>query len=296
MLRAILISFCLFSQQGMSSASEKMTVLLTNDDGYLSEGVSVLYGELTAAGYDVTVVAPLNQQSATGMKVSLHPLSVLNHAPNVWSVEGTPADSVRVALANFYKKRPPDYVVSGPNFGQNLGSNVMISGTVAAAVVGTTEGITSIALSVGLDLNESNSEPTRFPSTVTAFDSAAKLLVQVLEQHQRQAELIPKGHVLNINYPLSLNAEGASYVSSKVSDAGGFGISHGAINPGTNISKVKIFVEEPTKHATGVDAKFFSQGRVTFSLLRPDWNAADTDVEKLNQFVRNFDLTYGERH
>ena len=296
MLRAILISFCLFFQQGMLSASEKMTVLLTNDDGYLSEGISVLYGELTAAGYDVTVVAPLNQQSATGMKVSLHPLSVLNHAPNVWSVEGTPADSVRVALANFYKNRPPDYVVSGPNFGQNLGSNVMISGTVAAAVVGTIEGITSVALSVGLDLNESNSEPTRFPRTVAAFDSAAKLLVQVLEQHQRRPELIPKGHVLNINYPLSLNAGGASYVSSKVSDAGGFGISHGAINPATNISKVEICVEQPTKHATGVDAKYFSQGRVTFSLLRPDWNAADADVEKLNKFVRNFDVTYGERH
>ena len=296
MLRAILISFCLFSQQGMLSASEKMTVLLTNDDGYLSEGISVLYSALTAVGYDVTVVAPLNQQSATGMKVSLHPLSVLNHAPNVWSVEGTPADSVRVALANFYKKRPPDYVVSGPNFGQNLGSNVMISGTVAAAVVGTIEGITSVALSVGLDLNESNSEPTRFPRTVAAFDSAAKLLVKVLEQHQRQPELIPEGHVLNINYPLRLNAEGASYVSSKVSDAGGFGISHGAINPATNISKVEIFVEQPTKHATGVDAKYFSQGRVTFSLLRPDWNAADADVEKLNKFVRNFDVTYGERH
>ena len=296
MLRAILISFCLFSQQGMLSASEKMTVLLTNDDGYLSEGISVLYGELTAAAYDVTVVAPLNQQSATGMKVSLHPLSVLNHAPNVWSVEGTPADSVRVALANFYKNRPPDYVVSGPNFGQNLGSNVMISGTVAAAVVGTIEGITSVALSVGLDLNESNSEPTRFPRTVAAFDSAAKLLVKVLEQHQRQPELIPEGHVLNINYPLRLNAEGASYVSSKVSDAGGFGISHGAINPATNISKVEIFVEQPTKHAIGVDAKYFSQGRVTFSLLRPDWNAADADVEKLNKFVRNFDVTYGERH
>ena len=294
MLRAILISFCLFSQQGMLSASEKMTVLLTNDDGYLSEGVSVLYGELTAAGYDVTVVAPLNQQSATGMKVSLHPLSVLNHAPNVWSVEGTPADSVRVALANFYKKRLPDYIVSGPNFGQNLGSNVMISGTVAAAVVGTIEGITSVALSVGLDLNESNAEPTRFPSTVETFDRAAKLLVKVLEQHQRRPELIPKGHVLNINYPLRLNSEGVPYVSSKVSDAGGFGIDHGDIDPATNISKVEIFVEEPTKHSTGVDAKYFGQGRVTFSLLKPDWNAADADVEKLNQLVRNLDVNYGE--
>ena len=295
MLRAILISFCLFFQQGMLSASEKMTVLLTNDDGYLSEGVSVLYGELTAVGYDVTVVAPLNQQSATGMKVSLHPLSVLNHAPNVWSVEGTPADSVRVALANFYKKRPPDYVVSGPNFGQNLGSNVMISGTVAAAVVGTIEGITSVALSVGLDLNESNAEPARFPSTVETFDSAAKLLVQVLEQHQRRPELIPKGHVLNINYPLSLNAEGAPYVSSKVSDAGGFGISHGTINSATNISKVEIFVEEPTKHSISADAKYFSQGKVTFSLLKPDWNATDTDVEKLNQLVRNLNENHGAR-
>jgi 5'-nucleotidase len=295
MYKAILISFCLFFQQGVLSASEEMTVLLTNDDGYLSEGISVLHGELTAAGYDVTVVAPLNQQSASGMKVSLHPLSVVKHSPNIWSVEGTPADAMRVALANFYKKRPPDYVVSGPNFGQNLGSNVMISGTVAAAIVGTMEDITSVALSVGLDLNESNAEPIRFPSTVEVFHSAAKLLVQVLDQHQRQPESIPKRHVLNINYPLSINTEGPLYVSSKVSDAGGFGISHGNIDPATNVSKVEIFVEESTKHSTGVDAKYFSQGKVTFSLLKPDWNAADADVEKLNQLVRNLNVNYGER-
>lgn len=287
MLKTILVGFCLVCQQGMLLASGGMTVLLTNDDGYLSEGISVLYGELTAAGYNVTVVAPLNQQSASGMKVSLHPLSVVNHAPNIWSVAGTPADSVRVALANFYKKRPPDYVVSGPNFGQNLGSNVMISGTVAAAIVGAMEDITSIALSAGLDLLESNAEPARFPSTVEAFRSAAKLLVQVLDQHQRRPELIPKRHVLNINYPLSLNTEGAPFVSSKVSDVGGFGIKYGDIDPATNISKVEIFVEKPTKHSTEVDAKYFSQGRVTFSLLKPDWNAADADVEKLNQLVRN---------
>jgi 5'-nucleotidase len=290
MLRVILVGFFLFSQQGMLSAREGMTVLLTNDDGYLSDGISILHHELTAAGYDVTVVAPLNQQSASGMKVSLHPLSVVNHSSNVWSVEGTPADSVRVALASIYKKRAPDYVVSGPNFGQNLGSNVMISGTVAAAIVGAMENITSVALSVGLNLAEANAEPIKFPSTVEAFHGAAKLLVQVLEQHQRQPKVIPAGHVLNINYPLSLTADGPLFVSSRVSDLGGFGIAYGDIDPLSNISMVKIFDEEPTKHSPMVDATYFSQGRVTLSLLKPDWNAADTDIAKLNQLVRNLDL------
>ncbi len=51
-----------------------------------------------------------------------------------WAVEGSPADCVKLALAEFCPA--PDLVVSGINGGLNLGINVLYSGTVAGATEG----------------------------------------------------------------------------------------------------------------------------------------------------------------
>lgn len=287
MSRFLLVSTLLFSHGILPAMSDTVDVLLTNDDGYSSPGIKVLQSALSAAGYNVIVVAPLKQQSAAGMKVSLHSLKVVEQGPRVWSVEGSPADSVLVALASIYKSSPPKYVVSGPNFGQNLGSNVMLSGTVGAAVTAAMQGIPSISLSVGLDLGESEGTPIKFPSTVVAFRHAAKLLVRVLQEIQQQPGFIPKGHVLNINYPLRMKKTGADFAASRVSQAGGFKLNHSDIDTSTNISKVEVVIEELELHAKGVDARYFSEGHATFSLLKPDWNATSDSIKMLTELVSN---------
>ncbi len=288
MSRFLLVSILLFSHAALPAMPDTVDVLLTNDDGYSSPGIKVLQSALSAAGYNVIVVAPLKQQSASGMKVSLHSLKVIEQGPRVWSVEGSPADSVLVALAGIYKSSPPKYVVSGPNFGQNLGSNVMLSGTVGAAVTAAMQGIPSISLSVGLDLGESERTPIKFPSTVVAFRHAAKLLVRVLQEIQQQPSFIPKGHVLNINYPLRMKKTGgANFAASRVSQAGGFKLNHSDIDTSTNISKVEVVIEELELHAKGVDARYFSEGHATFSLLKPDWNATSDSIKVLTELVSN---------
>ena len=53
------------------SASVNLSVLLTNDDSINSPGLKALSNELREAGHRVTVVAPADQQSGGGMKVTL---------------------------------------------------------------------------------------------------------------------------------------------------------------------------------------------------------------------------------
>lgn len=68
-----------------------LRILLTNDDGYNAPGIRLAFARLTAAGHDVTIVAPLTNQSGAGTKTSNSPsLTVRHPEPKVWAVDGTP--------------------------------------------------------------------------------------------------------------------------------------------------------------------------------------------------------------
>src|SRR6478752_791485 len=138
------------------SATERPLVLLSNDDGYSSRGIAALR---TALGrhFDVVVVAPETEQSATSHSLSLHrPLRLRETEPGVFAIDGTPADCVYVALHSIGRilPRAPALVVSGINHGPNLGQDVFYSGTVAAAREGALRGLPALAASThgGSDL------------------------------------------------------------------------------------------------------------------------------------------------
>src|SRR5882724_2996062 len=101
---------------------------------------------------EVTVVAPVGEQSAVGHSITLlTPLVVQevldeNQQPMGWAVEGRPADCVKLSLLELLPE-PPDLIVSGLNAGANSGINVLYSGTVAAAIEGAFFQITSVACS-----------------------------------------------------------------------------------------------------------------------------------------------------
>lgn len=128
-------------------------ILLSNDDGFQSAGLRCLRAALLEVA-DVVVCAPEFEQSAASHALSLHrPLRLKVHEPEVYSVDGTPADSVYVALFAGSRLLPkaPDLVVSGLNHGVNLGDDVFYSGTVAAAREGALRGYRALALSVADD-------------------------------------------------------------------------------------------------------------------------------------------------
>lgn len=128
-----------------------MAILVANDDGVFADGLWTLVRELKEIA-EVIVAAPDREQSAIGTAVTLfHPLRVRKARPGVegvetWAVEGTPGDSVILALEKLAKGRV-DMVVSGINQGVNVGSDVLISGTVGAALQGYLRGFPAIAVS-----------------------------------------------------------------------------------------------------------------------------------------------------
>ena len=125
-----------------------MRILLTNDDGYRARGLEVLEAIARTLSDDITIVAPMEEQSGKSRSLTLtEPLRLRRFGAQRYAVTGTPTDAVMIALAEIMKDSPPDLILSGVNRGANLGEDVSYSGTVAAAMEGAHAGIRSIALS-----------------------------------------------------------------------------------------------------------------------------------------------------
>lgn len=167
-----------------------MKILVTNDDGIHAPGLLALYQELRHLG-EVAVVAPESEQSAVGHSISLSsPLRVhqvpLDGGVPGWAVSGTPADCVKIALAELLST-PPDLVVSGINLGPNVGINVLYSGTVSAATEASILGVRAMALSLDTYKNAD-------------FRGAASLARGVLDRLLAWSGWFP-GICLNVNLP-----------------------------------------------------------------------------------------------
>jgi 5'-nucleotidase len=122
-------------------------ILVSNDDGYRSEGIRRLREALSSLA-EVTVVAPdRNKSGASNSLTHDVPLRVSEAEPGVYFVPGTPTDCVHLALSGLFDFEH-DMVVSGVNDGPNLGDDVVYSGTVAAAVEGRFLGLPTIAVSL----------------------------------------------------------------------------------------------------------------------------------------------------
>ena len=124
-------------------------LLLSNDDGFFAKGIRAAR-EALAEAFEVVVVAPASEQSASSHALTLaRPLRAFEAEPGIFAVDGTPADCVYLALhgETRFLPRRPDVVVSGINRGLNLGQDVFYSGTVAAAREGAFRGVPALAVS-----------------------------------------------------------------------------------------------------------------------------------------------------
>jgi len=166
-----------------------MHLLLCNDDGIHAEGLLSLCRALRPLG-QVSVAAPHECRSATGHAITLNrPLSAsrvqLDKDLIGFSVEGTPADCVKLAV-QVLLDQPPDLVVSGINDGANVGVNLLYSGTVAGAAEAALMGIPAVAVS----LQREDS-----PDFAAAAFIAHGLIEQLLDVY------LAPGRLVNINIP-----------------------------------------------------------------------------------------------
>ena len=162
-------------------------ILITNDDGIHAPGLRALVKGLAGLG-TVSVVAPSQERSAAAQSLTVrHPIFCEQIAEREWSIEGTPADAMMVALHRLFPK-PPDLVVSGINKGPNLGENVFYSGTVGAATEAVINHVPAIAISLA------------HRGGGFVYDHAARLAKELAELILKKG--LPDGVLLNVNVPL----------------------------------------------------------------------------------------------
>jgi len=160
-------------------------ILISNDDGYLAEGINVLAKRLKEK-HQVTIFAPTKNKSASSSSLTIDkPLKPIKISESIYTINGTPGDSIHFALCGYFEEEF-DLVIAGVNFGPNLGDDVIYSGTVAAAIEGRFVGFPSIAISLA-SWNGKN------------FDTAAKV-AEVVVDNVEFSEL-SSNTVLNINVP-----------------------------------------------------------------------------------------------
>jgi len=162
-----------------------MRILISNDDGYFSPGITLLAERLAQLGR-VTVVAPERDRSGASNSLTLdRPLSVRRAPSGFYFVNGTPTDCVHLAVTGLLDFLP-DLVVSGVNLGANMGDDTIYSGTVAAATEGFLLGIPSLAVSLASKEGK---------HLGTAVDVAARLVERCARSPLGQPVL------LNVNVP-----------------------------------------------------------------------------------------------
>ena len=262
------------------TGAQSLRILLTNDDGFDSPGITALQRALETAGHEVYVVAPATQQSGASASVTAGGVEVTAHPGQVWAVHGRPADAVRFALGYLMFDTPPDLVISGANFGQNTGRDVQISGTVGAAMTAFNLGVPAIAISVEIKLAEAD---RGFPSTVGTFSGAARLLVRLLDN----LDIKDLTAVLNVNYPATLPLDVRGTRWSKLSD-------HSILGKRYEKHADETFrpeIEAPHPNARRHDAESLIDGFVTMTFLDGDTSTSTNRNQKyLSQHLLDQDF------
>ncbi|MEP6901673.1 MAG: 5'/3'-nucleotidase SurE [Actinomycetota bacterium] len=167
--------------------SEKIRILITNDDGYHSEGIIALETALSEIG-DVYVVAPASEMSGASHSLTLsRPLRIRQIDARHWTVDGTPTDCVTLALNRILSpEMRPHICASGINHGPNLGDDATYSGTVAGALEATILGVPGLAFSLVASRSQDFTESIRIAKEIT---------------QKAISEGLPENTLLNINVP-----------------------------------------------------------------------------------------------
>jgi len=175
---------------------EDKLILLTNDDGLYAGGLKTLLEVMEEFG-KIILISTIESMSGMSQALTVKtPLRVKllgeNDRHRIYACNGTPTDSVKLAV-NQLLERTPDWVVSGINHGSNASVSVLYSGTMAAAIEGCLYGINS----VGFSLN--NFSPT-------ADFSICKKYIRIIMK-KLATEPLPSGICLNVNIPAAKKGE-----------------------------------------------------------------------------------------
>ena len=239
-----------------------MNLLISNDDGVSSLGIKALCQAAMARGHHAVVAAPSSQCSAMSQHLTLSkPILVHELAKEgkqeVYSVEGTPADCVRLApllTANNHF----DFCITGVNKGENVSSGILYSGTVASAREAAMMNIPSIAVSLAAG------------GTAEGLHAIAAFAVRAAEHYASAS--FPRYGILNINGPKGLPSHWKKPMLCPVSESYFKDTYVKRFSPygqmyfwiGSESAEDEILMEE---HEPGTDAALLEAGHVTCTFL-----------------------------
>jgi 5'-nucleotidase len=232
-----------------------MRLLLVNDDGIYAEGLNILARELEKE-YDLTIVAPEEQKSAQSQAITIsNPLIVREVEldgikSKAYSVSGTPADCVRIALDKLVDEEV-DIVISGINQGLNAGMDVLYSGTVSAAIEANIYNIPAMALSA------------EWLDGKIDYELIARHGMEILNQTKK--DFIENNIILNVNAPY-LNGEKVNGI--KVCEIGGAIYDYYLEENNSNGDRVlKLHGRGDGVLEEGTDRYYLSKGYITITPL-----------------------------
>lgn len=169
----------------------KPLILITNDDGILSKGISELIDMACTLG-NVVVMAPDGPRSAQSNALTMavpvyYQLERKEPGLEIYKCSGTPTDCVKLALNNVLDRKP-DLIFSGINHGSNSGINVIYSGTMGAVFEGCVNEIPSVGFSIC-----DHAKDADFSKAKVYFKQIARKVMM---------EGLPAGVCLNVNAPM----------------------------------------------------------------------------------------------
>ncbi|MDR0753143.1 MAG: 5'/3'-nucleotidase SurE [Holosporaceae bacterium] len=171
------------------TALSGLRILIVNDDGINSSGIRALERIANSVTPDVWIVAPDVGQSGKGFSVTFDSILKINElSPRKFSISGTPADCVFVALGQILKDKKPDLILSGINHGANFADFIGMSGTVGAAFAAASQGIKAIAISQHFEKDS----PSKFPLIDHFLPMIIKKLMSISW---------PEQVCMNVNFP-----------------------------------------------------------------------------------------------
>lgn len=172
-------------------SNNRPLILVSNDDGYQARGVRELMKSLNKFG-EVVAVCPDAPRSGQSMAITVNDALRATHVEDfdgmqMWKVNGTPVDCVKLAMHVVLGGRRPDLVVAGINHGSNSSVNVLYSGTMGATFEGCAFGIPSI----GFSLTDHSPDAD--------FDPCLPFVERLVSQTLLNG--LPDGVCLNVNIP-----------------------------------------------------------------------------------------------
>jgi len=190
-------------------STEGLDIVLVNDDGFDAPGITAARDALLEAGHNVTIVAPLVDQSFQGSALTIFgPWTAQEFEPGNFAVQATPNTTLTSGF-DVLLNETPDLVVAGIDDGAATGLTANTSATLAAAVTAIFENdIPAIAISAGVD--DTGSTPAE--TFAFAADVLAELIDGLLETAPTEGDFIlADERGLNVNVPVDGTLENLAF-------------------------------------------------------------------------------------